>query len=72
VTGARVHRIVVANGCAVGVEYSLGTGRHVQTAQAGREVLLCAGAFQSPQILQLSGIGDPEKLKARGITRSMR
>jgi choline dehydrogenase len=68
VTGARVHRIVVANGRAVGVEYSLGQGKRVQSAQAGREVLLCAGAFQSPQILQLSGIGDPEQLKARGIT----
>ncbi len=67
VTGARVHRIVVENGRAVGVEYSLGQGKSVQSVQAGREVLLCAGAFQSPQILQLSGIGDPEKLKAHGI-----
>lgn len=67
VTGARVHRIVVVNGRAVGVEYSLGQGKPVQSVRAGREVLLCAGAFQSPQILQLSGIGDPEKLKAQGI-----
>ncbi|MDP3549030.1 MAG: choline dehydrogenase [Novosphingobium sp.] len=67
VTGARVHRIVVVNGRAVGVEYSLGQGKPVQSVRAGREVLLCAGAFQSPQILQLSGIGDPEKLKAHGI-----
>jgi len=67
VTGARVHRIVVVNGRAVAVEYSLGQGKPVQSVRAGREVLLCAGAFQSPQILQLSGIGDPEKLKAQGI-----
>lgn len=67
VTGARVHRIVVVNGRAVGVEYSLGQGKPVQCVRAAREVLLCAGAFQSPQILQLSGIGDPEKLKGHGI-----
>lgn len=67
VTGARVHRIVVANGRAAGVEYSLGPGKAVQTAQSRREVLLSAGAFQSPQILQLSGIGDPDKLKAAGV-----
>ncbi|MFN3551488.1 MAG: choline dehydrogenase [Novosphingobium meiothermophilum] len=69
VTGARVHRVVVDEGRAVGVEYSLdGKGRQVRTPRAVREVLLCAGAFQSPQILMLSGIGDPEKLKAKGIT----
>ena len=67
VTGARVHRIVIANGRAAGVEYSLGPGKPVLTAQSSREVLLCAGALQSPQILQLSGIGDPEKLKAAGV-----
>lgn len=67
VTGARVHRIVVENGRAVGVEYSLAQGKPVTRAIARREVLLSAGAFQSPQILQLSGIGDPEKLKAHGI-----
>lgn len=68
VTGARVHRIVVENGRAVGVEYSLGQGRTVVRDDARREVLLCAGAFQSPQILQLSGIGNPEALKAKGVT----
>ncbi|WP_298287588.1 choline dehydrogenase [Novosphingobium sp.] len=67
VTGARVHRIVVENGRAVGAEYSLGQGKPLRMAHAAREVLLCAGAFQSPQILQLSGIGDPEKLKSHGI-----
>ncbi|MCX7283367.1 MAG: choline dehydrogenase [Novosphingobium sp.] len=67
VTGARVHRIVVEQGRAVGVEYSLGQGKPVQSVRAASEVLLCAGAFQSPQILQLSGIGDPEKLKMHGI-----
>lgn len=68
VTGARVHRIVVENGRAVGVEYSLGQGKPVIRADARAEVLLCAGAFQSPQILQLSGIGDPLALRAKGVT----
>lgn len=67
VTGARTHRIVIENGRATGVEYSLGKGKPVQTAHAAREVLLCAGAFQSPQILNLSGIGDPEALARHGI-----
>ena len=34
---------------------------------AGREVILCAGAIQSPQILELSGIGEAERLKEYGI-----
>ncbi len=67
ITSARTHRILIENGRATGVEYSLGKGKAVQTARANREVLLCAGAFQSPQILQLSGIGDPEMLAAHGI-----
>lgn len=67
VTGARVHRVMVENGRATGVEYSRGPGKPVQQARTGREVLLCAGAFQSPQILMLSGIGDPAQIKAHGI-----
>ena len=67
VTGARTHRVVIAEGRATGVEYSLGPDQPVQLAQASREVLVCAGAFQSPQILMLSGIGDPAALRAKGI-----
>lgn len=67
VTSARVHRVVVENGRATGVEYSLGRGKPVRAVHAAREVLVCAGALQSPQILQLSGIGDPEQLRAHGI-----
>ena len=50
------------------------TGVRVQRGRAGeeviraeRDVLLCAGAIGSPQILQLSGIGDPGELRAAGI-----
>lgn len=67
VTGARVHRVVVEGGRATGVEYSLGKGKPVRRAHAAREVLVCAGALQSPQILQLSGIGNPEELARHGI-----
>ena len=68
VTAARTHRVVIENGRATGVDFSLGEGKPVQRATATREVIVCAGAFQSPQILQLSGIGDPEMLAAHGIT----
>jgi choline dehydrogenase-like flavoprotein len=46
------------------------TFRHegqAKTARAGREVLLCAGALKTPQILQVSGIGDPQDLRPHGI-----
>jgi choline dehydrogenase len=64
-TNALVHRIVVEDGAASGVEYSLGRKKH--TANAGGEVILSAGAYGSPQVLQLSGIGDPDHLKPLGI-----
>jgi choline dehydrogenase len=64
-TGARTTKIVVEDGRAVGVEIQEAKGRRVVRADA--EVLLCAGAVQSPHILQLSGIGDPEELTRFGI-----
>jgi choline dehydrogenase len=66
-TGARTTRIRFENGRAVGVDYVLGKGAEVLTAYADREVLLCAGAVQSPQILNLSGVGDPDRLRSAGI-----
>ena len=36
-------------------------------AHAGREVILCAGAINSPQLLELSGLGQPDRLRALGI-----
>jgi choline dehydrogenase len=67
-TGARTHRVVIEDGRATGVDFSLGEGKPVLRANAAREVIVCAGAFQSPQILQLSGVGDSEMLAAHGIT----
>ena len=39
----------------------------VRTLRAAREVILCAGAIQSPQLLLLSGIGPPDELRAVGV-----
>ena len=63
--GARTSRIILEKGRAVGVEY-LQDGQTKQ-AFAGAEVLVAAGAVQSPQILQLSGIGAPDDLAKVGI-----
>ncbi len=67
-TEARTTRIVIEHGRAVGVDYAQGTPAAPKTARASREVLLSAGAVQSPHILQLSGIGEPDALKAAGVT----
>ncbi|HUN45536.1 MAG TPA: GMC oxidoreductase, partial [Stellaceae bacterium] len=64
-TRALTTRILVENGAAVGVEYRQ-DGRLV-TARARGEVLLSAGAFGSPQILQLSGLGPAALLRQHGI-----
>ncbi|WP_332773045.1 choline dehydrogenase [Phenylobacterium sp.] len=66
-TGARTTRIVVENGRAVGVEYVDAKTKQKHLVHADREVLLSAGAVQSPHILQLSGIGDPDELGKHGI-----
>ena len=68
VTEARTTRIVIENGRAVGVDYVQGKGAQKHTAYADAEVLVCTGAVQSPQVLQLSGIGDPDELRAAGVT----
>ncbi|MDO8296283.1 MAG: choline dehydrogenase [Caulobacter sp.] len=65
VTGARTSRLILEGKRVTGVEY-LVDGQTV-TVSANAEVLVCAGAVQSPQILQLSGIGDPEDLTPHGI-----
>jgi choline dehydrogenase len=64
-TGARADRIRVESGRAVGVEYRIGSERHF--ARASREVIVSAGAVQSPQLLELSGIGDKARLAEFGI-----
>jgi choline dehydrogenase len=65
VTGALVSRVEIENGRATGVTWTTQGRSH--SAKARREVILCAGALQSPQILQLSGIGPAAVLKEQGI-----
>jgi choline dehydrogenase len=64
-TGALVTRVIIDGGTARGIEYSRG-GRRLE-ARAAREVILCGGAFNSPQLLMLSGIGPADDLRAHGI-----
>ena len=65
VTEALTHRLLLEGRRCVGVAYE--RGGQVTEARAAREVILCAGAVASPQVLELSGIGRPEVLKAHGI-----
>jgi choline dehydrogenase len=63
---AQVERILIENKRVTGMIYHQnGQAREVQ---ANKEVLLSAGAYNSPQILMLSGIGDGEELKKHGIS----
>jgi choline dehydrogenase len=64
-TRAFVSRILFEGKRAVGVEVSLG-GRPVETIHAGR-VICCGGAINTPQLLQLSGVGPADALGALGI-----
>ena len=64
-TRAQARRILFEGKKAVGVEYQ--QGGQIQQVQAEREVLLCGGAFNSPQLLMLSGVGPEAELKRHQI-----
>ena len=64
-TGALTHRVLFEDGRAVGVRYNQGV--RVEEARAGREVILSGGSINSPQLLELSGIGDADRLRGLGI-----
>ena len=64
-TGMLANRVLFAGRRATGIECRGEGGTCRFTAR--REVLLCAGAYHSPQLLQLSGVGDPALLAAHGI-----
>ncbi|MBS8226988.1 GMC family oxidoreductase [Vannielia litorea] len=63
-TGAHVTRLLFEGRRCVGVEFRRGDSLHQVTA---RQVVLSAGAIGSPQILQLSGVGNPDMLESHGI-----
>jgi choline dehydrogenase-like flavoprotein len=65
VTGAHATRLLFDGKRAVGVEYR--QGADIKVVRARREVLLCAGALLSPQLLMLSGVGPAEHLREHGI-----
>ena len=65
ITRAHATRIIFEGKRAVGVAYR--QGRQDREVRAAREVILCGGAFQSPQLLQLSGVGRPQDITRHGI-----
>ena len=64
-TGAHVGRLLIDGRAAIGVDYMTGSGKH--TAYANSEVIVSAGVFGSPHLLQLSGIGEARALEDAGI-----
>jgi choline dehydrogenase len=65
ITGAQVTRVIFEGKRAVGVEYLRGGARH--ELRAGAVVILAGGAINSPQLLQLSGVGPGELLAEHRI-----
>jgi choline dehydrogenase len=66
ITGAQAQRILLERTRATGVEYRDAAGV-TQRITASREVLLSAGAINSPQLLMVSGIGDADQLRTAGV-----
>jgi len=64
-TQALVHRVIFDGKRAVAVDVE--HKGQVQRFEAGREIILCGGAINSPQLLLLSGIGEPQHLRDHGI-----
>ena len=64
-TRAQVTKINFEGKKAVGVDFK--QGKHIKTVKATKEVILSAGAFHSPQLLQISGIGSAKTLKKAGV-----
>ena len=64
---AQATRIVCEGRRAVGVEFARGPGAPSRQVRARREVLVCAGAINTPKLLMLSGIGDGTQLQKQGL-----
>ena len=63
---AKALRLIVENGKATGVEFDAGNGP--ETAHASAEIVITAGAFGSPKLLMLSGLGPADHLAEHGIS----
>lgn len=66
-TQVQVARLLIEEGRAVGVEFFQKKSPDRQQVRAAREVILCAGAIGSPQLMLLSGIGPRKELEELGI-----
>ncbi|MFT4824180.1 MAG: choline dehydrogenase [Halioglobus sp.] len=68
-TNALVNRVLIEDGCATGVEYTCKKGKtkEPKSAYAKAEVILCGGVINSPQLLELSGVGNSKQLEPLGI-----
>jgi choline dehydrogenase len=64
-TRTTMHRVLLANRRAIGVEVR--RGGSIERIGCRREVILCTGSMQSPKWLMLSGIGDPDQLAEHGV-----
>lgn len=64
---ANINRVVLDDGNKRATGVILAHGDREYKVPAGREVIVCGGTIKSPQILELSGIGDPTVLKAAGV-----
>ena len=65
-TGALAETLVLDGKRCVGVRYSVNGQK--REAQASREVIVCSGSINSPKLLELSGIGQADRLRSLGIT----
>lgn len=66
-TGTRVTRIKIDSGKVECVEFSADENASISSVQVSREAIMSAGALHTPQILQLSGIGEAAHLSSLGI-----
>ena len=66
-TDSLVEKVIIKEGRAVGVQLKKNASQS-ETFTCRKEVIVSAGAFNSPQVLMLSGIGDKEELEQHGIT----
>ncbi|KAL9941235.1 hypothetical protein ACHAQF_008697, partial [Verticillium nonalfalfae] len=67
IQNAHVTKVQIERGRAIGVQFVESSSSTRRTIKARKEVIVSAGAIFSPQILQLSGIGDAKELKTHGV-----